>query len=694
MGTMNKMRENTGIVLWILVFAFGVIWVLQDSGGLDVIGMGGGTNIIVVDGDPVTYEEYAQVVDAQVQQYQQRTGESMPPQLLDQQRELVFQQLVENKLLEHEMDRLGIRVTDDEVYDMVLGPNPHPIIPAYFGNEEGGVDQALLRSFIQNPESREQWIQIEEYLRSERRAQKMGNLIGATVRVSEQDILDEYRRRNTRIDAEWVGIRYATIPNDSVTVTDRDLRNFYNANREDYRQQRTYSVEYVTLGKQPSSEDSLALITELERLKPQFEAAEDDSLFLLRNASLRPYVDEWFAANDLEETISSNIFPNPQAGTVYGPVFSGTEAHLIKVRETRPAEETSLRAKHILIRSPEENEDVRQQLVEIRQRIESGESSFEEMARQFSQDGSASRGGDLGWFGRGQMVEQFEDAAFGAPLNTVVGPVKTRFGYHLILVTARADAEVKVADYALEVRADVGTLNRMQEQLEDLRYFAEEQGDFQAEASRMGLDVQVADIEEDQQIIPGIGNSRALMNFLRTAAQGAISEVIELNDVYLVAHVRQITPEGYRSFDAVRAELEPRVYIEKKKQLLTERMRAAVARGGDLNAIAQSLGTTVQTAGDVTFDTAVIPGLGREPRFVGTLFGLEQGEISGVTAGENAVFIVRAAEVKEPAPITETQREQIRNQLLQRRRSQVTSQWLASLREQADVKDYRHRFQQ
>src|SRR5690606_40928905 len=135
----------------------------------------------------------------------------------------------------------------------------------------------------------------------------MGNLIGATVRVSEQDILDEYRRRNTRIDAEWVGIRYATIPNDSVTVTDRDLRNFYNANREDYRQQRTYSVEYVTLGKQPSSEDSLALITELERLKPQFEAAEDDSLFLLRNASLRPYVDEWFAANDLEETISSKI---------------------------------------------------------------------------------------------------------------------------------------------------------------------------------------------------------------------------------------------------------------------------------------------------------------------------------------------------------------------------------------------------
>src|SRR5690606_3166070 len=160
MGTMNKMRENTGIVLWILVFAFGVIWVLQDSGGLDVIGMGGGTNIIVVDGDPVTYEEYAQVVDAQVQQYQQRTGESMPQKLLDQQSELVRRQVGENRRREHEMGRRGMRGTDDEVYDMVLGRNRHPIIPAYFGNEEGGVDQALLRSYVQNPESREQWIQI------------------------------------------------------------------------------------------------------------------------------------------------------------------------------------------------------------------------------------------------------------------------------------------------------------------------------------------------------------------------------------------------------------------------------------------------------------------------------------------------------------------------------------------------------
>ena len=694
MGTMNKMRENTGVVLWILVFAFGIIWVLQDSGGLDALGTGGGTNIVVVDGDAISYEEFARTVDAQVQQYQQQTGETMPPQLMDQQRERVYTQLVENKLREHEMDRLGIEVTDDEIYDMVLGETPHPIIRTYFGDEEGNVNRALLQNFIDNPEARQDWIQIENYLRQERRTQKMNNLIAATVRVTEQDVLDEYQRTNLKMDGEWVGLRYATIPNESVSVTEDDLEEYYDQNREDYERPRTYTVEYVTRTKQPSPEDSSAIVSELTRLKPRLAEAEDDSLFLARNASQRPFSDAWFTANDLEPAVSSAIFPNPEAGNVYGPLFSGDQAHIVKVREVQPAETEAIHAKHILIRSPEEDEQIRQQLVDIKERIRSGEATFEEMARQFSQDGSAPRGGDLGWFGEGQMVEAFEDAAFSASTNEVIGPIKTRFGYHLIKVVGRADSEVKISDYALDVRADIATLNDMQEQLEDLRYFAEEQGNFGEEAQRLGLETQQVQIEEGQDVIPGLGNSRTIMNFLETASEGEVSEVIELNDVFVVANVEEITPEGYRPFEEVRAEIEPRVYVEKKKELLLERLRNARQGAEDLNAIANAVGSDVRTANDITIETAVIAGLGREPQYVGTLFGLEEGELSGVVAGENAVFVTRATNVQEPPPISETQRRQIRNQLLQNRRQRVQNQWLTSLRDQAEIEDYRSRFRQ
>ncbi len=692
MGTMNKMRENTGVVLWILVFAFGVIWVLQDSGGLDAIGTGGGTDVAVVDGDKISYQEYVQTVDQQVQQYQQETGETMPPQMLEQQRDQVFQQMVENKLREHEMDRIGISVTDEEIYDMVMGENPHPIIQAYFGDEQGNVNRALLQNFINNPEAQSDWIQIEQYLRSVRRAQKMEHLIAATVRVTDQDVLDEYRRRNLSVDAEWVGLRYATIPNDSVSVTESDLRDFYNENREDYARSRTYTIRYATQSKVPTPADSAAIRAELERLEPSFASAEDDSTFLVRNASQRPFSDAWFAAGELDPELAEAIFPNPEPGTVLGPIMAGGQAHLIKVRDVRPAENEAVRAQHILLSSPEEDETLRQMLVDIRNRIESGEADFESMARQHSQDGSASSGGDLGWFGRGQMVAPFEEAAFSASIGQLVGPIKTQFGYHLIRVTARADSEVKISDYALDIRADLGTLNEKQELLEDLRYFAEESGDFDAEAERLTMDVRQVQIEEGQAFIPDLGNSRAVLNFLETAGEGDISEVIELDDVFLAAYVEEIIPEGYRPFDEVRSELEPRVFIEKKKNILGERLRAAYESNG-FDGLDRALGTQVQTAAGLTFGSTVVPGLGSEPAFVGTALGLDEGETSRVIEGRNAVFVLRVTNVEEPAPITESQRETIRQQLLQQRRSRVQSEWLTSLRDQAEVRDYRRRFQ-
>lgn len=691
MGTMNKMRENTGVVLWILVFAFGVIWVLQDSGALDTVGMSGQQNIIVVDGDPIPYEEYAQAVDAQVQQYQQQTGETMPPQMVDQRREMVYQQLVENKLAEHEMDRLGISVTDDEIYNMVMGSNPHPIIRTYFGDEQGNVDRALLQNFVANPEARQDWIQIENYLRAERRRQKMDNLIAATVRVSEQDVLDEYRRRNLTVDVNWVGLRYADIPNDSVTVSEGDLERYYDENREDYRRPRTYTFEYVTRSKQPSPEDSTNIMNELERLKPRFAAAEDDSLFLARNASQSSFADEWQAPHELDPAVAEIIYPDPQPGTVVGPTFAGGQAHLVKIRDVRPAEAEAIQASHILIRSPEESEQVENRLTELRDDIESGAITFEEAARQHSQDGSAAGGGDLGWFGRGQMVGAFEDAAFGADLNEIVGPIKTRFGYHLIKVTGEAESEVKVADFALDVRADIATLNNLQEELEDLRYYAEESGNFQEEAERLGMEIQTVQVTPDQQTIPGLGSSQTILNFLEDAEEGDISEILELNDVFVVGYVDQIVEEGYRSFEEVRSELEPRVYVEKKKELLTRRLQNAMQADGDLNALARTLNTQVRTAPGIQFTTNVVPGLGREPRFVGTALGLEEGTTSGVVAGENAVFVLQVTNVDEPAPLQEAERNQIREQLLQQRRFQVQSQWLAQLREEAEVEDFRSR---
>jgi len=692
---MNKLRENTGVILWILVISFGIIWVLQDSGAFDVVGRTGDT-IAEVNGDPISYQEYVRAVEAQMQAYQQQTGEAPTPQMSDLIREQVFNALVEERLREQAMERLGITVTDDEVVQMVLGDNPHPIIKAYFGDENGNVNRALLQNFIDNPAAREDWIRLEEYLRAERARQKLEQLLLATVRVSDQEVEEEYRRRTLRADARYVALRYAEVPDDSVTVTESDLRRYYNEHRDDFQRKRTYRVAYVTLPKNPTAEDTSQVLEELNRLKERFAQTENDSLFLARYASERPFTDAFFRRDELDPALGDVVFDDPQPGKVVGPVVAGGLAHLVKIRAVRPSEETVIRARHILIRAPEDNPEARQQArqeaLELKRQLEQG-ADFATLAREHSDDpGSARRGGDLGWFGRGRMVEPFEEAAFSAPIGRVVGPVETRFGYHLIEVTGRSSVEVQIADLAMRPAPSLATLNRIQERMEDLAYYAEESGDFEGEAQRMGLQVQEMRVEEDQQFLPGIGQSRAVLNFLAGADEGDVSQVIELDDRFIVLQLVEVIPKGYRSFEEVREEIRPRVLLEKKKEVQVARMRRALQQHG-FDGLAEALGTTVQTVTQLSYNQTLIPGLGREPRFVGTVFGLQEGETSGVVEGENAAFVVQLAKLYEPPPLGEQMREQIRQQLLNQRRQQVLTQWLAALREQADIKDYRRRFE-
>src|SRR5690625_1530905 len=654
MGMMNKLRENTGVVLWILVIAFGVIWVLQDSGGLDHVGMGGGANVATVNGDAISIEEYNRAIDGQVQAFQQQTGESMPPQMLERERERVFDALVDDRLAEQEMNRLGITVTDDEVYELIRGENPHPLILSYFGDGQGNINEALLESFISNPEARQDWIQIEDFLRQERRREKLQLLVMSSVRVSEPDVRAEYDRQNRRASARWVAVRYADIPADEVELTDRDVRRFYDQNRSDYRRERTYTLDYVMLSKSPAEEDSLLLLNEMNRLRQEFAQAEDDSLFLVRQGSTRPYTVDWFSADDLAPELASALYENPVAGRLVGPVFAGGSVRL----------------------------------ADIRRQIEGG-ADFASLARRHSEDNTASIGGDLGWFGRGRMVEPFENAAFGASTGQVVGPVRTSFGYHLIEVTDRAEHELQIVDFAQPVVADIGTLSQLQERLEDLRFYADESGDFQEEAERLNMTVETVQVEEDQDVIPVIGQSRTLQQFLSSASRRNISEVIELDDAFMVAYVREIQRAGYRPFEEVVEEVRPRALREVRRDRAVARLSEAAQEGGDLSAISGRLGSQVRSADDITFAGQVVPGLGREPRFVGTVFGLPEGARSNVVAGENAAFIVEVDAIHEPPAMTDSQRQSLERQLLTQRQSQTLNEWFSALRDEANIRDYR-----
>ena len=692
MGVMNNLRENTGVILWILVFSFGVIWVLQDSQVFDTMNRQP-RDIAVVNGSPIRYEDYQRTLEQRREQVRQQMGQQeMTPRMEEMVQNQAYDQLIQQELLQQEMQRLGITVTEDEIADMVYGPNPHPIIRQQFADSTGRVDTQLIRNLAQNPEYKQRWIQLESFLERSRRQQKMNSLVQATIHVSEEDVQAYHRRQEAQAAVRYVAMRYASVPDDSITVTESDLRAYYDENKEDFKKEKTFSLQYVTLPKVATAEDSAAIAEDLEELAPEFREAENDSLFLAQNASDRSFSRDFQTADQMEGPIASAIFSNPEPGQVVGPVYANEAAHLLKVLDTEPAESDYVHARHILLRSQGDDPEARQRLASIRDSIESGAASFAEMARTHSDDGSASEGGDLGWFGRGQMVEAFEEAAFNAEPGALVGPVKSNFGYHLIRVEQKADRAVQFADLAYDLRPSQATLTDKENTLEDLVYFADEGEGFESEAQRMGLNLQTVEVEAEQSSIPGIGQSAKLTRFLEGAEEGDISEIAELNDRFAVARVTGVEPEGYRPFDEVRSQIRPRVEVEKKKEVLSGRMRGALRQNG-FDGMASALNTRIRTKDDVTYTTTSVPGLGREPAFVGTVFGLGEGETSGIVEGENAAFVVQVSSMNRPNELTAQQRQQIRQQLLRQEQRSVAQQYIATLRDRAEIEDYRSEFQ-
>ncbi len=691
MGFMNRMRENTGIVLWILVLSFGGLWVLQDSGVFDTIGADPLGKVIVVDGDPITRDIYSRQLETQLEQIRRSSNGTVLPQQLETERERAFNFLVDSKIREHVMDELGITVSDTEVRELITGENPHWLIRQNFSDNQGGINRALLQNVIDDPAQSPYLIQLEQYIRLERRQQRLNELLESSVRVSETDVKAQWNLTKTVTDAEFFLLRFADVPDSLITVSDRDVERYYSDHREDYALKRIYSVEIGSLSRLPASEDTLAIMEEIQRLRQEFIETDNDSLFLAQSASESTWSDNFVGASTLSPEVSSALFEQdsaPEKGDLIGPMIVNGQAQLIKIAGTQPSEETHVRARHILINTDNDTDDARDSILDIRRRIQSGE-DFATVATEMSDDtGSGFNGGDLGWFGPGRMVAPFEDAAFSARIGALVGPIETDFGFHLIEVTHRAPVDVQLSRLAYTIDASVATLNSIQETLEDLRYYAEEEGSFVDEAQRRGIAVESLQIQEEQTSIPGFGQSYAIEAFLRDAKTHDISPVIELNEFALVVHVVEIEPAGYQPLETVEEQLRQLVALDKKRDYQVNRLQAAYDSGG-FNGLSDALDISPQIATDLSFNNPVISGLGRDYQFIGATSALDEGENSGVIVGENAAYVIRTTYISEPIEISDSDLESIMSDLSREQQTSISQDWINSLRESAKIEDLR-----
>jgi peptidyl-prolyl cis-trans isomerase D len=333
----------------------------------------------------------------------------------------------------------------------------------------------------------------------------------------------------------------------------------------------------------------------------------------------------------------------------------------------------------------------------IRAELLAGE-DFTLLARAESDDpGSAREGGALGRFGRGVMVEPFEEAVFSLPLGTISQPIRTSFGYHLIEVTARDGDEAEARHILFGFRRTDASEIRLLTQVDSLEALGRNRPLSEA-AQTLGLPVFEGQLTENFAFLPEIGLVSEAQDWVFEELEpvGSVSPVFETSEAFYMVELVSRAPAGVLPLEEVRSDIEGFLRVRKKSEVALERANrfAAELRSGaiDLETLAEREGLSIETPEPFTRATFV-PGLGSANAAIGAAFGRAPGGIAApVRLGGRIVLM----EVLERQEADRAEFEEIkpffRAQLTQEIRQQRLELWIEGLRETTRIVDRRAEF--
>jgi parvulin-like peptidyl-prolyl isomerase len=699
MPLMTKIRESMTTFFSVFAGVF-VVYIVLDW-GMDITGrrhtkqLAESQEIGTINGQAIPTKEFTELVKQATDNQKAQTGTEPDENQLRTLRDQVWNQMIDQKLYDDEIKRLGITVADKEIVDWVTGENPPDFLQKQFTDSTGTFDRVRYDATIKNPKNKDIMVRVEDALRKQREREKLQSVILASVQVPEGDVLEKFIDNNIKYDADYILFDpNILVKDDEVKVSDDDLRRFYNDHSEEFKVEATRKLKYVQFNNAPSKSDSESVINEIADVKKR--ALEGmDFLDLAKTYSETPLADTYFKHGELSQEKESAIF-SAKSGDIIGPMNEFDGFHLIKVLDFRNGKDDFLRASHILI-TIENNDSVKalKEATKIAAEIKHG-GDFAELARKNSKDpGSGQRGGDLGWFGKGRMVKPFDEAAYKAKVGQIVGPIRTQFGYHIIKVTARDNREVKIADIHTQIRVSSQTKSDIEQHAQDFQYLAKE-GDFVKEATQSKFTVAETQPFQKNGVIPGIGQNSSLNKFAFTNKPGSVSNVITLQNSFGVFMISEAKEAGIRPFDELKASLEARVKREKKMEkvkTIASELRQSLSGNDELQKItAKRPDLPVAHAPSFTLGGSV-PSIGHDPGFIGGISSLNVGEISKPFEGQRGIFIAKLTG-KSPfdSVAYKAQVDGLRSQLLAEKRTRYLSEWSEQLKKAAEIVDNRDLF--
>lgn len=679
MAAIGNIRKHYGLLvafvgLALLAFVLGDLFKSTNSRQ--------GTNVASVGNEKITYQDYSNMVSMNLENAKASNAGSITPEQNYSIHASTLEQMIRDIVMKREYKDLGLVVSSEELFDQFLGENPNQYVVSSFTGADGKFNRELVETYIRDfqtltPEMQANWLNFERAIKEDRLNTKYDNLLKKSFYLPTKLAERYYSDKNDKVSAEVYAIRYNTIADSTVVLSDADKKAFYEENKNKYQTDATRAIDYIVFEIKPSKADIDFSRNLVNDLKDDLASIENAASFVNANSDL-PFDSAWKSRTDVPAEFENAIFSNG-AGFVYGPYENDGYYNVAKVLDVENRSD-SLMASHILVsyanalrstetRTKDEAKSLADSLLNV---IKKDSSKIETLAKDFSDDPSAqTNNGDLGWFTDGTMVYTFNEFVQDNKVGTV-GMVETPFGYHIIKVTDRNEAapKARIAVVANEITASTATYQNIF--AEANRFVTENTTaeEFNAAIENQGLNKRTfPTMRTTTNYITGISNPRQIVRwaFDENTKVGDMSSIFDLDDMYVVAVLTKAVEEGDAPYQDIAERYEYVIKKEKKGAMLAEQ---AKAYGTDYQKMIDNLKGEKTTVDNVTFEGRGFGNFGVEDKVIGTVIGMKEGEVSEPIIGGNGLYVVKvvketpAATTTDYSNIQREQRSKYNNQIL------------------------------
>ncbi len=579
---MTKLREFSKFFIILVAAAFIALMVFEwganyssKSRKRDTVGE--------VNGQKLTYSQFNELFQQLYREESARTGKTnFTDDDMQKLRDQVWERFVQQTLFQEEMKHLGIAVSDSEVvYQIFNYPledfKKHPAFQT-----DGVFDIKKYRAALGNPNI--PWKQIEQIYREQIPYVKLQNIITNTVRVSEEEIRDDFEKNNIKMKVEYLGASTFQFLSDSIKVNDEEIKEYYKTHKDEFVQEERRQLAYVKFQIKTTKQDTMSVLKEFDSIKQRLANGEnfnDLALEYSEDPSVKNNKGElgYFARGDMVKPFEEAAF-NAKVGDIVGPIQTAYGFHLIKV-EDKKKENGKLKVKvsHILMKVHPAPSHV--ESVETNARLFSEDAKnhgFMEQAKMngyevnttplFTEEGDFVPG-----IGNHAAIKAF---AFAAELNEVSNFYRIDNGYIVVSVTKIEPKGYRPLEAVKQVIENRIRLDKARDlarkyihQFDDKIKAGEEFEKIAQSDPSKKLRYDVTGMFSLASTVPGIGYSVEFNATAFALKPGEISDLVETDRGFYYLKLLEKTKFDSAAFNAQKESIKNRLLNEKRSQIFT-----------------------------------------------------------------------------------------------------------------------------